>query len=126
MLDFMRDWLMNQGVAAATAGILVRSVSIALVIILSVLADLITRRLIVKGLCYFIARTETRWDDFLIRRKVLTQLSHLAPALVIYLMAPIVLEGYDRLIEFSTRALFVYIIVVAILVADCPGIVKSN
>ncbi len=104
--------------SSSTASLLVRGGAIILVILFSLLADLVTRRFIVKVLSYLIARTETKKDDILLQRKVLVQLAHLAPALVVYTMAPFVLEGYDRLITLTTRAVIIYLIVIAILIAD--------
>jgi miniconductance mechanosensitive channel len=36
-----------------------------------------------------VRRTPTKWDDFLVERKLFTRLSHLVPAAAIYLLAPL-------------------------------------
>lgn len=118
MVGFIHDWLANHGVNPLVAGTLVRIIAITLVIVLSVIANYVAKRLILRGLSNIISRTRTKWDDILLKRKVFNQLSHFAPALVIYFMAPIVLDGYDQSIAFITNATFIYMIVIGILVID--------
>ncbi len=118
MLDSVHNWLVNQSLNPLAAGTLARIIAITLVIVLSVIANYVAKRLILRGLSNIISRTKTKWDDILLKRKIFNKLSHFAPALVIYFMAPIVLDGYDQSIAFITNALFIYMIVIGILVID--------
>ena len=58
------------------------------------------------------------WDDIIVKRRLVHRLSHLAPALVIYLFAGPVLEGYDLSILIVRRIALVYMIVVTLLAID--------
>lgn len=118
MIEFINNWLIEHGVNAVTATILARSVAIGVVIILSILAKVIAKRYIIKGLTHLIARTRAKWDDALLERKVLNQLAHLAPALVVYLLAPIALQGQNQAISVVMSAVFIYIILVLVLAID--------
>ncbi len=73
-LDFSLDW--------AT----IFSISIALIALLlvSALAQIVTRVVLVKIIHHFVEKTNTDWDDYLIKRKVFGALAHLPSAFIIY------------------------------------------
>ena len=118
MIKFTCNFLVTQGVNPATANSLAIGILTVLAIVLSIIANIVAKRLILKGLAHIIIRTETKWDDIFLERKVFDKLSHLAPAVVLYVMMPLVLEGYDRLIAFATCVVFVYMIIIGVLVID--------
>ncbi len=118
MIKIICDSFITQGVNPAAADVLARAILAVLAIFLSIVANLIAKRLILKGLARLILRTETKWDDFLLERNVFAKLTHFAPATVLYVMAPLVLEGYDRLTGFATNILFIYMILIGLLVID--------
>lgn len=62
------------------------------VLLLAVIANFVARRVIVRGMHAVVSRTKTRWDDVLVQHKVFERLSHLAPALVVYLAARVLLD----------------------------------
>lgn len=62
------------------------------VVILALVSNLIAKKFILRGLRAVAAKTRTRWDDVLVERQVFERLSHLAPALVVYVAAPILLD----------------------------------
>jgi len=116
MLDSVHNWLLNQSLNPLAAVTLMRIIAITLVIVLSIITNYVAKKLILKGISNIISRTRTNWDDILLKRKVFNQLSHFAPALVIYFMAPIVLKGYDLSIIFITNAVYIYMILLGILI----------
>jgi len=63
------------------------------VLLLAVIANFVARRVIVRGMHAVVSRTKTRWDDVLVQHRVFERLSHLAPALVVYLAARVLLDG---------------------------------
>ena len=118
MIEFTCNFLVTQGVNTATANSLAIGILTVLAIVLSIIANFVAKRLILKGLAHIIVRTETKWDDIFLERKVFDKLSHLAPAIVLYIMMPLALEGYDQLIAFATCVVFVYMIIIGVLVID--------
>ena len=68
---------------------------------LAVLANIVARHVIVRGMHAVVSRTKTRWDDVLVEHRVFERLSHLAPALVVYLAARVLLDAEDERIYFS-------------------------
>ena len=118
MIHFLQIWLENIGVNSTLAGTLDFGFLMICVLILSILANFIAKKLILRFLTHFIARTETQWDDIILKRRVFHQLSHLAPGLVIYLLAPYVLQGNEQWYAFITNAVYVYMVVIGILVVN--------
>lgn len=118
MLELLQNWLVDSGMGITSAAVLARSVLAAAVILLSAIADFVAHRLLLDVLTRIIKRTKTTWDNTFLEKKVFNRLSHLAPAIVIILMAPLALEGYPDWIELLTGLASIYMIVVALLVID--------
>lgn len=118
MFELIASFFEGPHINGVTAEILARGVVFALIIVISVLTNFIVKRPILAFLNNLIARTQTSWDDTFVEKKVLNQLAHLAPAMVIYVMAPLALEGYGKAISFVTNAVQIYMILVGILVID--------
>jgi miniconductance mechanosensitive channel len=102
----------------STAGVLSPGVAILLVILLAFVSYYITKWIIISGLAYSARRTSTRWDDFMVERKVIHRLAYFAPALVIYVLTPLALHGYDTAIEFVQDAMLVVIILIGVWTLD--------
>ncbi len=118
MLQLIENWLGQQNLDAATALVLTRILAYVFVIFLSVLANLVAKRVILSVVRSLVSRSRTDWDDVLVQRRVFTKLSHLAPALVLYTLMPLALEGYDLLTSLHISAALLYIILVGVLVID--------
>ncbi|MCL4159900.1 UNVERIFIED_CONTAM: hypothetical protein GTU68_053174 [Idotea baltica] len=118
MLDLLRNWIVNQGLDLSAADILARGTIFVLIIILSIIAYLLAKHFILKGLTAIISRTATQWDDVLLRKKVFNRLAHLAPAIVMYLFISIPLVDYDWIISLTNEVILIYMIVMGILALD--------
>jgi len=123
MLRLM-NWLIGQGLSEDAAGVVARVIAFLLMVVAAYLANLIARRLLLRGIKNLVERTKTVWDDMLLKRHVFDRLSHLAPALVIYAMAPFVgqdpMGGTVRtaMTMILQRAAVVYMTVIGLLVLD--------
>ena len=118
MLNPLRDWLLQQGLSGQTVTFVTTAIEIVLVITLAVIADIVARRIIVRQLENFVGHTATAWDDIIVKRRVFHRLLHLAPALVVYVFAEPVLDGYDLWIEVVRRASLIYMLLVTLLAID--------
>ena len=118
MLELIENWLVQQNLGATAALVLARIIAYLFVIFLSMLATFVARRLILTAVRSLVARSRTSWDDSLVQRRVFSKLSHLAPALVLYTLMPLALEGYGLLTSLHSSAALIYMIVVAVLVVD--------
>ncbi|MFT5386708.1 MAG: miniconductance mechanosensitive channel [Saprospiraceae bacterium] len=118
MLEILENWMVDQGLDLSATNILARSLILALIIVFSLIADLLAKRFILKGIAAIVRRTATQWDDMILGKKVFNRLAHLAPAIVIYLSVPIPLAGYDWLLSIINGIVLIYMIVIGILTLD--------
>ncbi len=118
MLEILRNWILNQGLDFSAANILARGLIFVLIIVLSLIAYLLAKHFILKGLAIIISRTATQWDDMILRKKVFNRLALLAPAIVIYIFISIPLAGYDGVISVISGIVLIYMIAIGILALD--------
>ena len=118
MVEALQNWLAASALTETQAMAASRLIAVALVALLSYLANAIAKRIILTIVHRIARRTKTDWDDALVDRKVFTKLSHLAPAIVIRALAPVALAGSERLISFAGRATDVYMLIVGILIVN--------
>jgi miniconductance mechanosensitive channel len=103
---------------SSTADWVSRAIAAAVMLILSVIAALVTRSLILGYVTNLVENTKTKWDDYLLERRVFNRLAYLAPAIVIMLLSPAVFEGYPDWINLIEAVLSLYIIIVSLLFID--------
>lgn len=118
MLELLQNWLLGQGIGEELTFYVARAVAVIVVLSLAVIANFIARRYILSALTHIISRSKSKWDDAILRQRVLNHLAHLAPALVIYVLTPIALEGMDSSITVIRGALQIYMLVVLMLALD--------
>ena len=105
---------MPEGLEATT-----RTVIVAVIIFsLAILADLITRKIIVSGIKRVVRKTKTQIDDILIQRRVFHKVAHIIPGLLIYSTAGFIFTDYPALGDIVTRLALIYIIIVLLLAID--------
>jgi miniconductance mechanosensitive channel len=116
LLNTLNEWLLSAGMDADTAGILRFVILITGIALLSYLVNIIAKSILLRVLKVITRKTKTFWDDVLFERKVFDKLSHLAPALVIYYLAPPTLEEYPGWLEIIQSATSIYMLVVVLMV----------
>jgi miniconductance mechanosensitive channel len=94
------------------------AVEVVFVIALAIMADIVARRIVVRQLEKVVGQTSTVWDDIIVKHRVFHRLSHLAPALVIYVFTQPVFDGYDLWIVVVRRASLLYMLLVTLLAID--------
>lgn len=82
------------------------------VLLLALLSNLIAKKFLLRGMKAVALKTRSRWDDVLVERQVFDRLSHLAPALVVYVAAPFLLgQGDDQAaVDYLRRVANVWMI----------------
>jgi len=111
MVEIIKNWTIDLGFPENMAGIAGWVIVALGVIIIAFLAAFITKHVLLAGIKYFVGRTKTQWDDFLLKRNFFTRLSHLAPALVIYFTAYLFAPFDQVLYRFSN----IYMILASLL-----------
>jgi miniconductance mechanosensitive channel len=120
MIPLLVEWLrgLSLGLNKEQAQVIAVAVGALAIIMLSYLANLVAKRLLLRLVTYLVSRTSTKWDDAFVKRRAFLRLSHLAPAIVIYLVAPEVLVGFPGLTVAVQRLTQIYMIVAGLLVID--------
>ncbi len=118
MLDVIQDRLIEVGLQAPVADPLSKGIAFLAVILMSFLADRVVKLILLRWVSVVVSRTASTWDDALLEHRVLQKIAHLAPAIVIYLLAPVALEGSTHLILFITHVCLIYMIILGILIVD--------
>jgi miniconductance mechanosensitive channel len=99
--------------------ILLRTIIVAtIIVVLALIADFLTRRILVQTIKRIVARTKVTWDDILIKRKVFTRFAHLVPALIIYYSAGFILVDYPVMENLVIGLTKIYMILISLLIID--------
>lgn len=118
VLDTVRDMveqLISLTGMQGNAVHIVRHVLMALVaVFLAWLAELLCRRVLLPAVLRFTAHTQAQWDDVLFSREVLISACRIVPAIVIWLLLPLVFYQYHMVEELMSRATAVYIVVMTV------------
>lgn len=121
ILDAVRDMVENLVAMAGVQGEAVhvaRHVLMALIaILLAWLAEVVCRRVLLPAVQKLTAHTEATWDDVLFGRDVLMSACRIVPAIVVWLLLPLVFYQYHVAEEVVSRATAVYITIMAMRLA---------
>lgn len=85
-MEWLTDWLIGLGVEETSTMYLKLLILLFILFILSYVTNLIVKRILIRSIRLVIKKTKTVWDDALVENKVFITLSHIAPAIVIYLV----------------------------------------
>jgi len=114
----VENWLVGIGVPEGASVFLVRLTWFIGVLAAAWVVNWVVKRVLLVWLHRIADRSKTQWDNILVERGVFTRLSHIAPAVVIYLSAGLVFEGFPRAIGFVQTAAGFYMVAVGLWVVD--------
>lgn len=108
-LESLSPWLQQNAWA-------VRLIVVALVVVCAILADVVFKRLILRALHVVAKRTDTSFDDALIRHRTFHRLARLAPAILVYSAAPLVFPQADEAhwVDLTRRLAQVWMVVAVV------------
>ena len=118
MLETIKTMFEGWGVGPVTALWLGRLVLVVGVSIVSWLANLLGKQVVLRMLERVVEKTQTKWDDVLMERGVFDRLSHLAPAFVIYVLSGSMFPQWEAARRFVEQGATAYMFVVAALVVN--------
>lgn len=105
--EFLEQKWMNPASAEVTAYI----ITSLLIILICFVANLITKRIVLRMITLFVTRNNFQWDDKILERKVFQKLSHIVPGIIIYYAAN-VYSDVPLLMQLIEKGAIVYITVV--------------
>jgi len=115
-IDWLTDWLIGLGVEETSTMYLKLVILLFILFIISYVTNLIVKKILIRSIRLVIKKTKTVWDDALVENKVFISLSHIAPAIVIYLTTPYIFEDFAGAIPYILRLVNAYISTVLIIV----------
>jgi len=112
-MEQFRDLYAGYGLDSELAGWLAFASVSALILVVCVVANFITKKIVLRLLSRFILRNRISWDDKLLERKVFQRLSHLVPAVILYYAAE-AYQDYPVLKELLVKGSGIYGLLVVI------------
>src|SRR5690606_12864603 len=77
MIGQIKKQLIKLGVNAEAAIYLTNVIAIVGIALLSIVAHLITKKIVIKIVSHYIKSNKVKWDDYILERKVIQKLSHI-------------------------------------------------
>jgi len=110
-------YLLNWGLPETLKVPLTYLAIVFLLFCLSLLTNFIAKRYIMSLLTLIVEKTRNKWDDVMLEQRVFNRLSHLAPAVVIYLLVEYFIPN-PGLVVLVQRGVLVYMVVLGALFFD--------
>lgn len=114
----IEQYLLDHELAPYLATLLAHALVIGIVLLVAAAVNFVAKRILLRAIRGFIARTQTAWDDYFLEHRVFDRLSHLAPAMVIYASAGLAFPDSDQLQSLVRHLAVVYMAVFAAVVVD--------
>ena len=120
IMNWIENWiehlLMNGGIEEKTATILRMLILFFVLIFLSLIMYILFKKIVINFLYKLFKKTPIKWDDSLADRKVLNNLAHIVPAIIIKMFVPMVFDDYQTLLPFIIKLTDIYIIIACLTV----------
>ncbi|MEH7238686.1 mechanosensitive ion channel family protein [Bacillus sp. JJ1562] len=110
-MKFIKKELLEYGMDPTWAHYLAVVLMILFIVIICMVANFITKKVIITIITRIVTKTKFQWDNMLVERKVFRRLSHIVPAIIIHYFASSF--KYEHLIQLGANT---YIIIVALMV----------
>ena len=115
---WIKEIFLNAGLSYGLASLLSTVGLVLFVLLLSWMSFLVAEVIILKILTRIVKRTTSTWDDIFLEQKVFTELSHLAPAIVIWFMAGWAMKAFPTWLVVVHKLTYIYIIIVGTVVLN--------
>jgi miniconductance mechanosensitive channel len=117
-IHWASQWLANQNVDERYIEWVALGIDVVLLALLSLLADFISRRILVSIIHAAVKRTKATWDDYFFEQKVFKGLARLIPAAIVYNSLFYVLSDVPGIIPFIEKAVLIYSLVLIVIVIN--------
>lgn len=103
-----QNWGMSESVAS-----IVSDVTLAFILLLiCFFINLISRRVLLRGLVKVAKKTKNTWDDRLVARGVFNKLAHIPPAITAYWGIPLVFHATPQVSTMLTKLVLAYMVII--------------
>ncbi len=118
MFEQISQLIQELGLSPEATALVVGATVLFLLLLLAAVSFFVAKRLLLRIVSSAVKRTKTEWDNRLLEHRVFFWLAHLAPGIVLYLLAPVALRGSEPVIAGVRAGSLIYMIVVALLAFD--------
>ncbi len=108
--ETIEQFLQNLGFTTQMTQLAIKTALGLLLLVFMFILDFISKAFINKGLSSFVKKTKNTWDDMILESGVLTRLSHIIPALVLYSGIGLILDSDNLWTDIIQKASMVYIL----------------
>lgn len=109
-LSWTSQLLLKQGLPENYVEGVALFIDLALVILISWVADFIARKLLLSIIARAVKRTKSTWDDYFYEQRVFRNLAHLVPAGIVYESIPYVFNDVGWIIPYLEKAIYLYFV----------------
>jgi miniconductance mechanosensitive channel len=113
---WLRDFFADTGLGYNMSSALSMIIILVSIAIISWLANLIAKTIILRVVTRIVKKSETQWDDIFLEQKVFTRLSHFAPALVIWFMSGWALKAFPGWLSIIHSLTSIYMLSVGMII----------
>ncbi|MFP4604118.1 MAG: mechanosensitive ion channel family protein [Bacteroidales bacterium] len=118
IFDNFQTWLEQLGLTTDAANFLKIGSTIIFIILLAYIAHLIISKILIVSIHRIVKKSKTKWDDYLVKRKVIHRLAHLAPALIIYYASKLTLTDSPELLSVINTGIYIYLTLTIMITLD--------
>ncbi len=111
-------WLHKIGITGQLSEILCVVIILVGILIVSLLADFITKKILLTVIKKLAKKTHTVWDDILVDKKVFHKLSHIVPIIIVYYSINIAFPDSQIAVDFIKKAATIYLVIVLVMVLN--------
>ena len=116
-LDTLHSWFAGVGFTDHAASVAIDSAQVIIVLTVAIIANFIVKKILLTVVHRLSERTATDWDDVLVAHKTFNRLAQLAPAIVIYSLAPAAFE-LPLVADYAQRGALIYMLLVGVLAVN--------
>lgn len=114
----LKFWLMDHGFAEMWAELFSDYFWVIVLFCFATITYYITRWILFRVIKKVVKKTSFQFDDYLYNRRFFRRMCYFAPAVIIYLLAPVVITDSAGLIHFLQKLMAIYMIFVAMISMD--------
>ena len=113
-LHWATDWLANKNINPEWIEWISLGIDLIILIVISLLADFLSRRILISIIHAAVKRSKATWDDYFFEQRVFKNLAHLVPAGIVYQSLPYVFNDVPAVIPFLEKIIVIYFLVLMV------------
>ena len=115
LLHWVHGLLADLGIRTETTDLLDRIVTVFIILVISVVAGLLFRYLVLGVVGRIVKRTKNTWDDRLFNARLLHKIAHAIPVIFLYILLPLAFPDNNEVVVILRRLCIVYIVIVTMI-----------